>query len=106
MTEESKAAAKSKSSEVGTIREILMGDYIREYAATFDNVEAHFRTNEANFDARLRDLEERISNRILALEQKLEAEVMRIDSKIEQTNQSHKQKLSQLFTLLSAQIND
>lgn len=106
----------NSSQDISTIREILMGSYIREYASTFKAIDEHFASNEAAMDERLSKMESDINHRILtleqsmdrriiALEQKLDTQVTRLEEAIAATDKGQKQKLSQLFTLLSAQIS-
>jgi Skp family chaperone for outer membrane proteins len=101
--------------EIATIREILMGDYIREYAAQFKAIDEHFATFESDVDSRFKALEQDMNNKFSALEQhmnerldaldaKLEASVKRLDDKIDKTSVNQKQKLGQLFNILGSQI--
>jgi enoyl-[acyl-carrier-protein] reductase (NADH) len=103
--------------DVGAIREILMGTYIREYAAAFQGIEARMTSNdetlnqrlqkmESDFNQRLLNLELSMKTRLDALEAQLKDQVERLESAIQVTDKSQKQKLSQLFTLLSNQITN
>lgn len=103
--------------DIATIREILMGDYIRQYAANFQNINEHFATDEADFNtkldnlrnetnARIEALEKHFTERIDDLEKRMNHHVQEIQNKIEATNKSSSKKLSQLFNLLSSQLDD
>lgn len=90
--------------ELATIREILMGAHIREYSANFQDIDARFAQNAQDTNARFLKLEAEIDQRFIALEKKLDEAIQRLEEKIAATDSGQKQKLSQLFTLLSSQI--
>lgn len=103
--------------DIGTIREILMGAYIREYAASFDALRARMDATDESTESRLLKMETDINQRIIALEQSLnqrlrelegrmDESIKRVEEAFQQAERGQKQKLSQLFNLLSSQINE
>ncbi|MCP4439163.1 MAG: hypothetical protein GY810_09495 [Aureispira sp.] len=104
-----------QESGIENIREILMGDYIREATSKFQALDQQLGEEagslgqrlddlEKDFNEKLGDLETRLSARVTELEEKLDAQVAELESQIVKSNKNQKQKLSKLFGILSAQI--
>lgn len=106
---------KVQESGVESIREILMGDYIREATAKFQTLDTQLGEQatdlserldelEKDFNEKLDSLEDRLSLKIAELELKLDEQVASLEEQIIESNKNQKQKLSKLFGILSAQI--
>lgn len=105
----------AKESGIANIREIIMGDYIREATAKFQTLDTQLGEQasdlsqrlddlEKDFNEKLDGLEDRLSLKIAELELKLDEQVAALEGQIIESNKNQKQKLSKLFGILSAQI--
>lgn len=76
--------------ELSTIRNILMGQQMAEYAQTFQAMNGRMDKSEAAFNEKLKDFEERVNTRFTTLEQDINNRFDRLEKLLlENANQLH-----------------
>ncbi len=101
--------------EIGTIRDILMGQQMTEYNGRFSELENRINTVEADLtkklDAlevkmqdRIAEMQDEFSNRLAALEQHLSGTAADLEHKIEKVSTADKVSLGKMLAKVSKQL--
>ena len=107
----------TKFGEIGTIRDILMGQQMSEYEDRFTEIKQMLTTLEndlrkvineqdVKFSQKLDDLTKETNNRFEMLEKLLEKNVTSIQKQMDQNRKTDKHKLGKMFAKIGAQLMD
>lgn len=108
-------APQSGTSDIGTIRDILMGQHIAEYKAEFESIRQKMADDHAELtsnlqshgndaDSRFAKLEKDMSDRFDRLEKLVSENIARLDEKLLEVSKSDKQDLGQMLAEISKKL--
>lgn len=115
MANKNNGITKSAASDIGTIRDILMGGHIAEYKAEFAairqkmaddraDLSAKLKASDKDTDARFAKLEKEMDKRFDRLEKIVTDNVARLDEKLLEISKADKQNLGQMLAEMSKKL--
>ena len=117
MSKEVKTPKPKVGSDIGTIREILMGQHIAAFEARFDAIEALIKDVQSRFEVQLdtikADMDAQFGeasmdrrSRLEELEQKFDREIDQLNTQMGKVRKADKSQLSEMLALVSKQLKD
>jgi hypothetical protein len=98
MKEDKNSSMEARMKELATIRDILMGPEMQEYAERFDSIDEHFSRNETETMNRFHALEQHVNERFQSLEQMMNDRFSRLEQLLAQTTDMFHQKIANKST--------